>query len=147
MTSIRPTVSLNDAESYFATRLRSDSWSDAAETDKAKALAQASYLISGAFVFTESAWELAGDEIVWDDRVIAAICEEAIWLLERDPSEIPEALLTGILSASAGSVSATFDKTHVVPWICPTAKILIGDLGAFIGDGGEGDARATVLPL
>ena len=128
-------VSLSDADSYFATRLRSDAWDAANDETRIKALAQASFLISGAFVFSDAAYSIDDeDAVTWHDRVIAAVCEEALWLLSRDPAQLPDALFQGVSSASAGSVSATFDKSFVLPWICPVAKTLIGALGTLIDD-------------
>lgn len=146
--TIRPTVSLVDAESYFASRLRSETWNAADESLKTKALTQASFLVSSAFVFYDGAYEeISGGEIVWDERVGAAICEEAAWLLDHDPASIPEALFNGISSASAGSVSATFDKSFVCPWICEQTKILVGDLGTFIGADSDSLVKSTLLAM
>ena len=43
------------------------------------------------------------------------------------------------------SVSATFDKSFVLPWICPVAKTLIGDLGTLVD--GEEDSWVKSKPL
>lgn len=144
---IRPTVSLAEANLYFTSRLRSTAWTAADETSKSQALAQASNLVSGAFIFSEDAYRVEDDVVTWDERISFAICEEALWLLEHDPSELPESLTKGIQSASAGSVSATFDKSFVIPWICGAVKTLIGDLGTFIGDSSESSVRSTLLAL
>lgn len=146
MTS-RPTVSLADAESYFALRLRSDLWNAANEEIKSQALAQASFLISGAFTFYDTAYSIEDDVVVWDDRITAAICEEALFLLKGDPTELPEALTKGIVSASAGAVSATFDKSFVFPLICEAAKTLVGDLGYYLGDDSTGSVRTSLLAM
>lgn len=143
-----PSVSVMDADSYFASVLRSTEWDTATELEKEQSLNQASYLVSGAFVFNDSAYEITDGQIVtWNERVVAAICEEAIWLLSHDPSEIPESLFKGISSASAGAVSATFDKSFVCPWICQIARILIGDLGAYIGDDAGATVKTTLLAM
>ena len=144
---IRPTVSLAEANLYFASRLRSTAWTAADETSKLQALAQASNLVSGAFIFSEDSYRVEDDVVTWDERISFAICEEALWLLGHDPSELPESLTKGIQSASAGSVSATFDKSFVIPWICDAVKTLIGDLGTFIGDSSESSVRSTLLAL
>lgn len=148
MAAYNPTATLADADSYFASRLRSEPWDDATESDKRKALAQAAIVISGAFSFTTSAFEV--DETTgaatWDARVIAAVCEEAFWLLTRNPDEIPESLFLGIASASAGGASVTFDKSFVLSWLCPAAKTLIGDLGTLI-DGDESSVKTTLLAM
>lgn len=146
MTS-RPTVSLVDAESYFASRLRSDVWNAADGEIKVQALAQASFLISGAFTFSDDARSNINGETVWDDRIKGAICEEAIWLLAKDPADVPSALFNGLSAASAGTVSATFDKSFVCPWICEAAKVLIGDLGIFLGNDSAGSFRTSLLAM
>lgn len=145
--SIRPNVSLAVAENYFAARLRSDAWDNADVLTKTKALNQAAFLISGAFIFNDAAYVVIDDTVIWDDRINAAVCEEAIWLLEKDPNEIPASLFNGIVSASAGSVSATFDKSFIIPWICDIVKILIGDLGTFIVDNSEARVETSLLAL
>ena len=146
-TTINPTVTLEQAESYFAMRLRSTVWNEASEDDKNKALAQASSLVSAAFILDDSAHGVREDgTIIWNDRIIAAICEESIWLLGHDPSEIPESLFKGISQAAAGSVSATFDKSFVCPWICHAAVLLVGDLGVYLGDD-DGSVKTTLLAM
>lgn|GEM_PF-2830176 len=140
-------VELEDAEAYFNTRMQADAWNAADDATKTRALGQASFLISGAFVFSDSAYTIDAEtgEAYWNTRIIAAVSEEALWLLTRDPSQLPDALFKGIVSASAGSVSATFDKSFVLPWICPVAKTLIGDLGTLVD--GEEDSWVKSKPL
>ena len=105
-------VEVDDANAYFNSRLRPDAWLAVDDDTKQRALLQASFLISGAFVFTNEAcyYDADAQAYLWNTRVIAAVCEQALWLITRDPSELPDALFKGIVSASAGSVSATFDK-------------------------------------
>lgn len=144
----RPNVSISEADLYFASRLRTDEWDNSDNSTKSKALSQSAYLISGAFVFDDGAYtETEENGVVWDDRIVAAVCEEALWLLQHDPNDIPTALFNGISSASAGSVSASFDKEFICPWICEQAKILVGELGTFIADDTEAFVKSTVLPL
>lgn len=145
--TLRPIVSLAEADAYFADRLRSASWITADETAKRQALTQASTFISGGFVFYDNASSVGSDgSRTWDSRVTAAVCEEAIFLLENDPGTVPEFLTGGIASANVGSLSVTFSKEFVCPWICEAAKLLIGDLGVFIGDDAA-TAHTTSLSL
>lgn len=144
----RPTTSVMDADSYFASVVRSTEWDAATDSEKEQALTQASYLIAGAFILQDNSFAVNDDgSIVWNERIVAAVCEEAMWLLSHDPSELPDALTKGIVSASAGAVSATFDKTFVTPWICTLTRILIGDLGVFIGDEDGTNVRTTLLAM
>lgn len=146
--TIRPNVSLEQAEQYFASRLHADAWNNADNSTKSKALTQAAFLLSGAFVFNDGAYVVSEEsEITWDDRIVGGVCEEALWLLQKDPNEIPTSLFNGISSASAGSVSATFDKSFVIPWICEQVKILIGDLGTFVADDSEARVETSLLSL
>lgn len=142
-------VSVTDAENYFAKRLRATTWNAADTTQKSQALTQASFLVSGAFVFYDSAFSIQddGETVVWDDQIVAAVCEEALWLLSHDPDAIPDALFKGISQASAGSVSATFDRDFVCPWICKTARLMVGDLGLFLGDDSEGSVKTSLLAM
>lgn len=141
-------VSLADAETYFANRLRTTTWDEADATQKSQALTQASFLVSGAFVLYDSAFSIQDDgTVIWNDQIIAAVCEQALWLLSHDPDAIPESLFKGISQASAGSVSATFDRDFVCPWICKTARLMVGDLGLFLGDDSEGSARTSLLAM
>ena len=111
-TTPRLTVALDAAERYFATRLRADLWREASESDKTNALTQASFLISGAFSFYDAAFALdeSTGEVVWNARVVAAVCEEALWLLRVDPTEYPEALTLGLAEAGAGGVGEVRPK-------------------------------------
>ena len=90
--------------------------------------------MSSAFVFSSEAYEIDSvtRSVIWNKRIISAVCEEALWLLSHDPSNMPEALFQGVSSANAGNVSATFDKSFVLPWICPVSRTLVGSLGTFI---------------
>ena len=141
----RPIVELVYANEYFTLRLRSNLWNDSEDSVKLQALSQASFLVSGAFKFNDKSYIVKDNKILWHERIKAAICEEAIWLLEHDPSKIPEALFNGMSNASVGGVSVTFDMSFICPWICNASKTLIGDLGTFLGD--EGSLQTTILSL
>ena len=144
----RPTIDVTSADAYFNSRLRSEKWNEADNDSKAKALEQASFLLTGAFTFKDNSFYLdENDEIQWHERITSAICEQAIYLLSFDPGDIPESLFQGISQASAGSVSATFDKSFVRPWISETARILIGDLAFSALDSQSGTAVSQLIPL
>lgn len=137
MPVLSPTI--EQASAYFATRLYSDVWDRAIGADKRKALSWASRIIEGSYVFTDEAYT----EDTWDPRILYAVYEEAIWLLTQDPTVLPEVFTKGIVSASAGGVSATFSKEHLLPLVCGSARALIGDLGTLIS--GEGRVTSTML--
>ncbi|MBR2003883.1 MAG: hypothetical protein IJ991_06850, partial [Thermoguttaceae bacterium] len=115
------------------------------ESDKTNALTQASFLISGAFSFYDAAFALdeSTGEVVWNARVVAAVCEEALWLLRVDPTEYPEALTLGLAEAGAGGASAKFDRSFVAPMVCAASKTLVGELGVFRDSNELGTAKAT----
>jgi hypothetical protein len=77
-----------------------------------------------------------------DDRIRIAVCEQALYLMRRT-DVYPEALTKGIVSASAGTMSATFSKDFVAPLVCEEAKLAIGEAGYFAKD----VAVVTTMPL
>ena len=140
------TVELQQAEQYFLKRLHAETWTNAAEEERSKALSTALTLMKGAFVFAETAYFLnvATGAVVWNPRVVAAVCEQALHLMKVDPTEYPSLLTMGISEAEAGGASAKFDKSFVAPLVCDAAKTIVGDLGTFIG-GAAGRVRAAFL--
>lgn len=142
-------VPLDEANEYFGLRLNTTVWDNANDEMRKQALSQAGMLISSAFVFSKEAYEIdsATGSVIWNKRIISSVCEEALWLLTRDPSEIPDALFNGVSSASAGNVSATFDKSFVIPWICPVARTIVGSLGTFIAGDDDSYVHSTPMSL
>ena len=139
----RPTVDLAYAETYFAARLYADAWTGANAGDKVKALEQASILLAGAVDFAPDACARRDDgTAVWHERALAAVCEEALWLLTRDPTRLPELLARGIASGKVGELSATFDRKLLAPLVCDAALQTLGRLGTPV-DG----ASFTSTPL
>ena len=140
-------VPLDEANEYFGLRLNTTVWDNANDEMRKQALSQAGMLISSAFVFSQDAYEIdpKTGSVVWNSQIISAVCEEALWLLSHDPSNIPEALFQGVSSANAGNVSATFDKSFVLPWICPVSRTLVGSLGTFIA--GDDDSYVHSNPM
>jgi len=124
---MQPLVTLEWAIDYFMnSRPKADEWDAADDTERRRYLGWASVLIKSAFVFRD------GIEIDNDDRVRIAVCEQALWLMRRTDL-YPETLTQGIVSASVGAMSATFSKDFVAPLICEEAKLVIGEMGHFIG--------------
>lgn len=140
-------VPLDEANEYFGLRLNTTVWDNATDDMRKQALRQAGTLIFSAFVFSKKAYEIDSKtgSVVWNSQIISAVCEEALWLLSHDPSNIPEALFQGVSSANAGNVSATFDKSFVLPWICPVSRTLVGSLGTFIA--GDDDSYVHSNPM
>jgi len=121
-------VSLEWATDYFAlSRPKADEWDAEEDSERRRYLNWASVLIRSAFVFQ------ADVEIDNDDRIRTAVCEQALWLMRRT-EKYPEALTKGIVSASAGTVSATFSKDFVAPLISEEAKLAISEIGHCVRD-------------
>ncbi len=141
----RPNVTLAAATTYFDGRLYADAWTNAEPSDREKALTQASFLVAGAFSFSANAYAVdAYGVTTWHERVIAAVCEEALWLLKRDPTNYPELLTLGLAEGSVASLCAKFDRRFLAPLICDAAKNLVGELGSLLEDG---SCRSTPLAL
>ena len=119
------------ASTYFGSRARSETWINASETDQANALAMAGYIIDGAFTWTGLAYVVQPDgTIIWNDQIYAAICEQAVWMLDHNIYEYPEILTKGFVKAEGGpDISITLDKDFILPFLCRAAIGLIGDLG------------------
>ena len=130
-------VSLEWATDYFAlSRPKAEEWNSADDTERKRYLNWASVLIKSAFVFQ------ADVDISNDDRIRIAVCEQALYLMRRS-DEYPEALTKGIVSASAGTVSATFSKDFVAPLISEEAKLAVSGISHFI----RGIAVVKTMPL
>ena len=98
------------ASDYFARRLPSDAWERASEADRRRALDWAASLLAAAFVWDAEAHPGG----VWRGEVLALVCEEAVWLLERGESAVPPQF-RGVRRASAGPVSVTFESGPETP--------------------------------
>jgi len=116
-------VTLEWATDYFAlSRPKAEEWESADDSERQRYLNWASVLIKSAFVFQ------ADVDMNDDDRIRTAVCEQALYLMRRT-DVYPEALTKGIVSASAGTVSATFSKDFVAPLIGEAAKLAVSEIG------------------
>lgn len=140
--SLPISVTAEWADRYFAHRLYTGLWDNASESDRAKALEWSAALISAAFSW--NAADLADETRL--ARIRAIVCEEAIWLLARDPSET--APLFGVKKASAGPIAVTFEN----PLSAETASNLIAPVAARMAAGlvspagTLGTITSTMLP-
>lgn len=102
------------ANGYFAGRLHSEAWEGATETDKEKALRQATKAIDRQPLKgrkTDAGQVLAfprypDEEIL--ETVKEACCEEALELLERGNSQRRKLQQEGVQSFALGNMSETF---------------------------------------
>lgn len=133
-------VPVEIADQYFSLRLRSDAWQTATPEQKTQALTWAGRIIQYAYSWDKAAFTSVG----WALPVQFAVCEQALWVLKRDPTEYPEILTRGIVEGKAQPVSAKFSKDFIVPLVCLPAKALVGDLGTLLTDG-YGTLKSSML--
>lgn len=142
-------VSADDADAYFAARLPDDVWDAAEPSTRSRALAFAATILESACVFTEDAATTGPDGVRrWRPRIIAAVCEEALWLLRRQTGPLQALGTMRVTSASVAGIAATFDTNGASDLVAPIARRLVGRLGSFDAlDDGGGDLAATPLAL
>lgn len=139
-------ATLEDAEAYFGARLRADAWQSATADDKRRALAQAAMALDAACEFSEDAWRVKENgDVVWRPRIVAAICEQALWTLEYHDGATETLAALGVTRASVGGISATFDRARAEAFVCEAARSLVGRLGTF--DSLDGGITSTPLAL
>lgn len=124
------TVTTAEADAYFAGRLYAEPWLEASESDRAKALSWAARLLDAAYVWNGELDSGAREALV------GAVSEEAVWLLTRNPAEMPELLTLGVRRASAGPVSFEADPSFLRPLIAPAADRLARVCGVQVLAGG-----------
>ncbi|MDO5565901.1 MAG: hypothetical protein Q4G59_04530 [Planctomycetia bacterium] len=123
-------ISLQQANTYFSNRVHAETWSTAQPQTQQKAITWACQLIDGLFEPSPSAFpkDEANNTIV-PTSYIAAVCEQALWVLRLDPAIYPEALIQGIASAAAAGASVTFSRQFITPLLCPAAQCLLSKIG------------------
>ena len=110
-------ISLADAETYFEGRLNSDSWDDASEDNKNRALVSATRNIDRQFLEGE---KYSSDQILEFPRTIdetttiptsveEATCEEAISQLEEG-YQIKKDIRDGLKSKKVGDMSKSYNS-------------------------------------
>jgi len=132
---------VEEADDYFSTRLYSDSWTNAARTEKAAALTHATRTIDRLLLKgrkTDSTQSLAFPR--YPDTEIPAVvkhacCEEALALLEHGNSQRRKLQQQGIQSFSIGHLSETYvasagkgllsqeAKEYLRPWLAGSVVI------------------------
>jgi hypothetical protein len=93
-------VTVEEATTYFASRLHAEAWASAAETDKPKALTMATRAIN------RQPLRPIGDEV--PQAVKDATCEEALALLERGNSQRRKLQAEGVVSMNIGGLGETY---------------------------------------
>lgn len=107
-------VDIAEADEYFSGRLHSEAWERATETDKEKALRQATKAIDRQPLKgkkTDAGQELAFPrypDTEVPEAVKEACCEEALAILESGNSQRRKLQQEGVQSFSLGNMSETF---------------------------------------
>ena len=107
-------VTLEEANTYFASRLHAEAWTAAADVDKQKALKQATRAIDRQLLIgrkTNPEQELAFPrypDTEVPEAVKEACCEEALAILESGNSQRRKLQQEGVQSFSLGNMSETF---------------------------------------
>lgn len=102
-----PYISVDDAQSYFDTRLRSDAWDDASVSDRTKALATATRSIDRLNFIRYKADDNQPNEFPRVDQtsipqdILLACCEEALALLDDTDPEFEMSSLGNTTTAYA----------------------------------------------
>jgi len=113
-------IAVADADTYFGDRLYTTDWDDATPDQQGQALIMASKAIDRlqlAGIKTDSSQDLQFPRDLQDGNdaqtavpqpVLDACCEEALALLQFDPSDRQERLRQGLKSVSAGDVTEAY---------------------------------------
>jgi len=107
-------VTLEEANTYFASRLHAEVWTSATDTDKQKALDMATRAIDRTpLKGVKASWDQAHQFPRYPDTEIPqavkdACCEEALAILERGNSQRRRLQQEGVASYSIGGLTETF---------------------------------------
>ena len=107
-------VTVEEAATYFASRLHSEAWTSAVDADKEKALTMATRAIDRTPVKgVKSSYDQANQFPRYPDTQVPqavkdACCEEALALLERGNSQRRKLQAEGVVSMSIGGLSETY---------------------------------------
>ncbi len=107
-------IDIEEADEYFSGRLHAESWGQAYDTDKEKALKQATKVIDRQLLRgrkTNPEQELAfprHPDTEVPEAVKEACCEEALALLERGNSQRRKLQQEGVQSFALGNMSETY---------------------------------------
>lgn len=107
-------VTLEEANTYFASRLHAEAWTAAADVDKQKALDMATRAINRTLVKgVKTSYDQTNQFPRYPDAEVPqavkdACCEEALALLERGNSQRRRLQQEGVQSLSVGGLSETY---------------------------------------
>lgn len=107
-------VTLEEANTYFASRLHAEAWTAATDTDKQKALDMATRAIDRTPVKgVKTNYDQANQFPRYPDTEVPqavkdATCEEALALLERGNSQRRKLQAEGVAAFSVGGLSETY---------------------------------------
>lgn len=107
-------VTLEEANTYFESRLHAEAWTNASDADKQKALEMATRAIDRTpLKGVKASWDQAHQFPRYPDTEIPqavkdACCEEALAILERGNSQRRRLQQEGVQSLSVGGLSETY---------------------------------------
>jgi len=126
-------VSATWRTNYFNSRLNSEAWSNASEEDQNNAITMAGFIVDGAFKWRKGAYVIVDGVKIWDDQINAAVCEQAIWVIQHNITDYPDVLTKGIEEAEGGEdISVKFSKEFIIPHLSPLVAVMIGELGELV---------------
>lgn len=107
-------VTLEEANTYFESRLHAEAWTNASDTDKQKALEMATRAIDRTpLKGVKASWDQAHQFPRYPDTEVPqavkdACCEEALAILERGNSQRRRLQQEGVQSFSVGGLTETY---------------------------------------
>ena len=146
----RPTATLDEANRYFGTRPRADAWFQSDEAEREKALQFASLTLDAACRFSDEAYDVDSvGRVLWRERVIPALCEQALWTLTQETSGRDAIRALGISQATVAGASVRFEASAANSYeLAPIAKRLLAGCAVFTSQElGDGTISSTHLAL
>ncbi len=128
-------LTLNEAVLYFSNRPFASSWIEASNDLKTKCLSWSEIILDSAFTWSHNAFNIdISGNIIAHEKIKNAVCEQALWLLEKNNSaEIPF-FQKELESVSLNGISVKFSQninslTQIDKLLSFSAVLLIGNLG------------------
>lgn len=131
-----PYVTVEEATTYFTFgRMYGDAWLNSTPEIQQSSLNHATTLILACFVFQPGTLEQEADPVERTGKLLRAICDQALWIINNPTAVTGLALLTkGFSQASAGSLSITLSKEFKAELIDPVVIAELDDIAEFDGD-------------
>lgn len=122
---------------YLLNRLHAAYWAECSLDDREKSVALAWLILDGSYQWKSEAKTITPTGIAWHHRVIAAVGEQALFLLQNETAVDSESTTAGVTSLSVAGYSVSFEKggsnDNAYSLICPMVPALLGDLAVVHG--------------